>query len=553
MCKCYCYFAQPDSWGQPMGVIELNELLNLKGVRIVHINARSLYNKLDDITNTFHQCDIIVITETWLTNVIPTSSINIGGFTVIRQDRHINVNKKGGGICIYVKNSFMFDRIDEICNVSPDCELMGIRVKMGYIKPCYILGVYRPPTGNMSKFMDGLNVVLNDLDLTKTELFILGDINIDYKSSKLCKKLKVKNFETKFNIRQLIDTYTRITNTTSTLLDWIYTSADYISDCGVVNYNISDHLPTFVIRKKKRNKIKKITITGRSYLRYDKDTFHQLLSESNWETFDRSDDPEIMWDIMEENIINVLDGMCPIRKLVVPESKPDGLNDDIIQLMRKRDTTYREARKKKDPVTWRKATFLRNRVEMAIKNSKRDKIQRELHLNRNNPKKFWENISSVISNDKVGNIQGLIDDNGNLVQEGQELSELINMYFVNIGKTLANDIITKTSEGKCIPLTQGPANSNKDGICNIAVLEQDITRILKTTRLDKASAIPNIRTMVIVHAFYNQIERITKMYNGPLTLCTFPRKWKKATSSIAKGVKSKDCFRYPYYLCQAKY
>ena len=50
--------------------------------------------------------------------------------------------------------------------------------------------------------------------------------------------------------------------------------------------------------------------------------------------------------------------MCPTKKLIVPETKPDWLNDDIVLLMRKRDNIFRLARHKKDPTKWRKATFL---------------------------------------------------------------------------------------------------------------------------------------------------------------------------------------------------
>ena len=252
-----------------------------------------------------------------------------------------------------------------------------------------------------------------------------------------------------------------------------------------------------------------------------------MLAERNWESFDINEDPEELWDIMENNITKILDNLCPIRKLVVPESKPDWLNDDIIHLMRKRDKT-RKARKKKNSVTWRKAIFLRNRVEMAIKNSKRDKIRRELHINKNNPKKFWENINSIISDKKVGKMEGLLDENGILVQESLELAELINTFFVNVGKTLAQDIEIKVPNDRSALLTQGPANNDNDGIGNIPISENDIIQVLKIINLNKSSAIPNVRAAVIVHAFQNQKGRITKMYNGSLTLCTFPMKWKKA-------------------------
>ena len=329
-------------------------------------------------------------------------------------------------------------------------------------------------------------------------------------------------------MKQLIDSDTRITSTTSTLLDWGYSTDDYISNAGVLNYNISYHLPIFMVQKKTRNNIKKITITGRSYLRYDKEIFQNNLDGCDWGTFDITDDPGEMWDIMEDNIARTLSHMCPIRQLIVPESKPDWLHKDIVLLMRKRDKMYREARRKNDPVLWRKATFLRNRVEMAIKTSKGNKIRQELNLNRNNPKKFWESINSIISNNKSTVTQRLMEQDGTPFYEGQQLAEIINQYFANIGNNLAKEIINCNQIDMYSHLFRGPANNENDNICNKLILEEDIITILKKIRLDKSSAVPDIKTKVIVHALHNQITRVTRMYNGSLTLCTFPVKWKQA-------------------------
>ena len=91
---------------------------------------------------------------------------------------------------------------------------------------------------------------------------------------------------------------------------------------------------------------------------YDENIFPRELEGKNWDTFANSDDPSDMWNCFETNITNVLDRMCPIKQLVVPESEPDWLTNDVVQLIRKRDKMYKDARRKKDPTTWRKATFL---------------------------------------------------------------------------------------------------------------------------------------------------------------------------------------------------
>ena len=221
--------------------------------------------------------------------------------------------------------------------------------------------------------------------------------------------------------------------------------------------------------------------------------------------------------------------ICPIRNLIVPESKPDWLTNDIVQLMRRRDKMYKEARRKKDPVLWRKATFLRNRVEMVIKTFKREKIKSELEQNRDNPKRFWGNINSLIGKKDNVSVQRLNSENGDEVYEGPQLAEHINNYFAEIGSRLATDIIESYGINPEQVQFQGPSNINSDNITNREITTIDLENFFKKVNVNKSSAIPDIKTQVMVHAYKHQSERVVRMYNGSLTQCTFPLKWKKAT------------------------
>ena len=55
------------------------------GFKIVHMNVRSLFGKIAEIGAVFNYFDVIVITETWLTDSIPDSALSISGFNLIRQ------------------------------------------------------------------------------------------------------------------------------------------------------------------------------------------------------------------------------------------------------------------------------------------------------------------------------------------------------------------------------------------------------------------------------------------------------------------------------------
>ena len=147
---------------------------------------------------------------------------------------------------------------------------------------------------------------------------------------------------------------------------------------------------------------------GRSYLRYNSEQFQNLFREENWVDVDNFNiehvDTNFLWEILENNMINTVNKLCPVKELSVLISKPKWMNDDIVLLMRHRDKLYKKARRTKDPVVWRKAQFLRNRVKAHIKNYKKSKIQTELILHKNNPNKFWKNIREIWPMDITPNV-----------------------------------------------------------------------------------------------------------------------------------------------------
>ena len=114
---------------------------------------------------------------------------------------------------------------------------------------------------------------------------------------------------------------TRITYISSTCIDLIYTDLLDVRDSGVINYTISDHLPIFLIKKKSRNKIRKIKVVGRSYLHYDKEVFNRILQAWDWVQFDTVTDPGILWECFDSNVKKSLDILCPIKDLNVVNNK----------------------------------------------------------------------------------------------------------------------------------------------------------------------------------------------------------------------------------------
>ena len=69
-------------------------------------NAQSIVNKIAELHHISYvdKCDLVFITETWLTPHITSGLLDPqSNFTIIRKDRN---NSRGGGVCAFVKNSY---------------------------------------------------------------------------------------------------------------------------------------------------------------------------------------------------------------------------------------------------------------------------------------------------------------------------------------------------------------------------------------------------------------------------------------------------------------
>ena len=93
----------------------------------------------------------------------------------------------------------------------------------------------------------------------------------------------VKDLLQSFHLNQVIDCNTRITETTSTLIDLVITNSSYIKTSGVIDIGLSDHSLVYVVRKFKKVKAGAKTITLRSYKNFCEKSFLQDLgNHDSW-------------------------------------------------------------------------------------------------------------------------------------------------------------------------------------------------------------------------------------------------------------------------------
>ena len=92
---------------------------NNNNIKIAHLNVRSLKNRghfvqVKDIVAS-HNFDVFTISETWLDHTVSNLEIEIPGYDIYRIDRQ---NKRGGGVCAYVRQFFKTEVLNEISGIS---------------------------------------------------------------------------------------------------------------------------------------------------------------------------------------------------------------------------------------------------------------------------------------------------------------------------------------------------------------------------------------------------------------------------------------------------
>lgn len=231
-------------------------LKQYKGLKIVNHNIRSLLPKINQIrleTDTLG-IKIYSFCETWLRPEIDSKLLEIPGYNLSRFDcinRPGSNAIRGGGVCLYVANNIQYRIMPAYCRCSPDIEIQVAEILHPSCRNMVILNVYRPPSGQCQGAFDVLQDILTSVTDThrRLDIMIVGDININMLSDSSNRRLLLEICD-EFNLKSNVNIATRETIASSSGLDIILTSVNHLSCTGIVLNNLSDHYPTFLVKKK---------------------------------------------------------------------------------------------------------------------------------------------------------------------------------------------------------------------------------------------------------------------------------------------------------------
>ena len=143
-----------------------------RGIHFLLVNVNSLLPKINELRHIAKTTNVSVIgiSETKLDASVLNAEIDIDNYEIIQKDR----NRRGGGVTCYIRKDICFNQIDIFSN---NVENICFNILLKNLHPITLSILYRPPDQN--RFLEELSNDLNKLNLEKTEMILLGDININ--------------------------------------------------------------------------------------------------------------------------------------------------------------------------------------------------------------------------------------------------------------------------------------------------------------------------------------------------------------------------------------
>ena len=132
----------------------------------------SKFSHIEQMTLTEWECDILMLSETWLqSSSVIDSFLDIPSFNVFRKDRP--EGGRGGGLLVYVKSSLKAHRRTDL--EYHGLEYIVLELNLRNLGSCILFCCYRSPSVQYRTFFDELSKALSKT-LSST-LFLLGDFN----------------------------------------------------------------------------------------------------------------------------------------------------------------------------------------------------------------------------------------------------------------------------------------------------------------------------------------------------------------------------------------
>lgn len=496
-------------------------------IKILHINIRSINKNFDEILVLIDllnvTCDVLVLTECWLSKVVNLPVLN--GYKSHFTKRTANQND---GIVIYVRDDISCT-IKEPSFLNGNCLTCEISNKLAFV------AIYRSPSYNtraeFDNFLNSIDNILLSLRNYKN-VCLIGDTNIDIRPISI--EERATEYLTLNAMHGLLPAH-QIPTRINSCIDHVMLKTDKTATVLVIDSHITDHLPILLAINNVQLSRKSVPASKIPKIDYTNLTSH--IEAQDFSDVLNASDPNIASDTLTALINTALIDHTKI--VTIPKKNRvirPWITPGLLRCIRHRDKLHKKARKSPDNLiiqtTYKR---YRNYCNNLLKKLKRLHEQTELHKAKNDPKRLWNKIKEITyTNKQKSPPYELLS----TVSDKSDAANLVCNYFANIGQKLASVISTAAQPS---PSHLSKSSNPPGSFVLLEVDNADVDSIISSLRQDSATGWDGIPAKLIKLCRHVFGPLITHIVNCSIASGIFPNAWKKAVIHPIHKSGNRDC------------
>jgi len=451
--------------------------------------------------------DVIVLSETWFSDSVTSEIDEYKGFHTFR------CNRVGGGISIYVKNTYKCNLINSISKINDSSEICSVKMKINN-KNVKIVAIYRPPDNNVEKFTETMCDIMSSFH-TSDHVFLVGDLNIDLIDPNL-HELEFINSCNSFSYSPLVTDPTHVSLNKSSCIDHVWYNQMNEFVAGTINLGITDHhfvyssvdigsgskLYNKKFRDHSSNSLQSLQedllMYANSFEIHCNDNVHQLT----------------------QNVLNkfqeLYNNSCPIRSkcYTLNRKLKPWINKELITCVNYKHFLFRQY--KRGLTSFEHYNTYKNFVTRLTRKVRSAYFHNKFKENMGNPRQTWKTLKSLSSKQNKRDTPNEIKVDGNSINEPKIIAESFNTYFSMVGTNIDDQI--PVSQNNPLEFMNPP---NQNSFFSEPVTSNEVALVIKNLK-NKACDLQSVP--IFIYKRFSEIisPLIAKLYNLSISGGVFP-------------------------------
>ena len=449
----------------------------------------------------------------------------LDGYNFIENSR---TKFKGGGVGLYIKSNIAYSPRSDL-KIMDEKLFESLFVDITINNKIVTCGtIYRSPlqdSNSNMKFLEILTLFMKNLTKRNNQCYIMGDLNYNLLNSKNPYTNNFINTMFSNSFFPLINKPTRITDTSATVLDHIWTNIyNTPINTAILVDPISDHLPVIQCTKLDHPINQDIKSSVRTYSEKNLKRFQELLTSLDSKPIMESNTVDMAYNNFFSQYSTFFNNSFPSSPISKSKScHKKWYNNKLFELNRNKQLAYKKWLRKPNFANKNSYHQNRNIYEKTLKMTKQIHFKSLLELFKHNLKKTWTTINTLLGRRKSIKQQSPILIDNNLCTDHDKIANGFNSYFSNVASNLVKTIPQINPTFKAYL----PSPSNQS-IFFQPTTSSEIKNILQLMPSKFSSGLDNIPSKIIKQMPDNIIDLMCHIFNLSLSTGIFPTAFKSS-------------------------